>query len=66
MKDSRDSIDHDGVELFSLDEARTQAVVASGEALKDLSGLFWKSGAWRMWVTDESGATVCTLTFAAE
>ncbi len=66
VKDSRDSIDRDRVELPNLDDARMQAVIAAGEALKDLDGEFRKSAGWRMWVTDESGATVCALTFAAE
>ena len=66
VKDSRESIDRDGVELPGIDEARTQAVIAAGEALKDLDGEFWKSAGWRMWVTDESGATVCELSFAAK
>jgi hypothetical protein len=46
-------------------EARVQAVVAAGEALEDLDGKFWDGTDWRMWVTDESGATVCKLTFSA-
>ncbi len=41
-------------------------MIVAGEMLKDLDGKFWRSPLWRMWVTDESGATVCGLTFAAE
>ncbi len=66
VRDSSEFIDREGIELPSLKEARTQAVIAAGEALKDLDGQFWEAAEWRMWVTDESGATVCTLSFAAE
>ena len=38
-----------------------QLIIASGEALKDLGGKFWQSTEWRMWATDESGATVSAL-----
>jgi hypothetical protein len=57
-------LDHDGVEFPSLQEARAQAVVAAGEAIKDLGETFWRTEAWHMSVTDESGATVCTLDVA--
>jgi hypothetical protein len=63
VRDSSEHIDEDGVELPSLDEARSQAVVAAGEALRDLDGKFWNGEDWRMWVNDETGATVCTLRF---
>jgi hypothetical protein len=67
VHDSSDFLDSEGVELPDLvDAARTQAVIAAGEALKDLDGKFWKSPDWRMWVTDEAGETVCTLTFSAQ
>ena len=39
LKDGHEHLDRDGVELSGLDEVRTQAVIASGEALKDLGGL---------------------------
>ena len=64
VKDSAVSLDDDGVEFSSLSEARAQAVVAAGEAIRDLGGQFWPSEAWHMWVTDETGATVCTLDFS--
>jgi hypothetical protein len=66
LRDSSEFIDHEGVDLPSIDEARAQAVVAAGEALRDLDGRFWQSGEWRMWVTNENGATVFTLKFSAE
>lgn len=66
IHDGSDYIDQDGVELSGLDEAREQAVVAAGEALKDLDGKFWTNADWRLWVTDEAGATVCSLRLLAE
>ena len=64
VHDSADSPDRDGVELADAREARAQAVVACGEALRDLDGRFWNSADWRMHVTDENGATICVLTFS--
>jgi hypothetical protein len=64
VHDGKDCPDHDGVELASLGEVRAQAVIACGEALKDLDGAFWESREWRMQVVDERGATVCVLTLS--
>ena len=38
VDDGRDIPDQEGVELAGPDEARAQAVIACGEALKDLYG----------------------------
>jgi hypothetical protein len=57
---------HEGVDLAGVDEARAQAVIASGEALRDYGAKFWDGTEWRMWVTDRAGATVCALRFSAE
>ena len=64
VRDGTDFPDHDGIELTSDDEARTQAVIASGEALRDAGNRFWNSGEWEMLVTDITGATICTLKFS--
>ena len=66
VRDGRDFIDDEGHELPSLDEAREQAVVAAGEAIRDLGKRFWAGEEWQMQVTDESGATVCSLSFSAK
>lgn len=66
FQDGHEVLDHDGVELRDVAEARAQAVVVSGEALKDHGAQFWTGEEWRMWVTDEAGATVCALRFTAE
>lgn len=66
LKDGTTHMDQDGVELVGADEAREAAIIHSGEVLKDLGAKFWKSPEWRMWVTDEAGATVCGLRFSVE
>jgi hypothetical protein len=66
FKDGSTFLDEDGIELAGLQEARAQAVVASGEMIRDYAHNFWTGEEWRMWVTDEAGATVCALRFAAE
>ena len=43
------------------DDAREQAVIAAGEALRDTGRRFWKERGWRMWVVNESGETVCEI-----
>jgi hypothetical protein len=59
-------IDKEGTVLSDVEEAREQAVVAAGEAIKDMGSRFWAGEVWEMNVTDESGATVCALSFTAK
>ncbi len=66
LKDGTTHTDEGGVELSGPDEAREAAVVNSGEVLRDLGAKFWTSDEWRLWVTDESGATLCSLRFTSE
>ena len=66
VRDSVELLDTEGVELANPEMARSAAIRAAGEALRDLGGKFWEAPEWRMWVTDESGATVCALTFKPE
>ena len=66
VNDSAEMLDSEGVELRGPDQAGAMAIVASGEALKDLGRRFWANPEWRMWVTDENGAKVCSLTISAE
>ena len=64
FKDGELLLDQDGVELAGLDAARTQAVVASGEMLKDRGGKFW-DGAELAHVGDRRNRRhgVCTSIF---
>jgi hypothetical protein len=66
LKDGTTRMDEEGIELAGHDEARAAAVINSGEVLKDLGAKFWTEAEWRLWVTDEAGATVCALRFTAE
>ena len=66
VHDSISIPDDEGVELRDADDARNQAVVAAGEALRDAGRKFWNSGEWTMHVVDEAGETVCRLRFSAE
>lgn len=66
VHDGQDFPDLDGTELDGPEQARKQAVTAAGEARKDSGLKFWNHGEWRMHVVDESGATVCALSFSAE
>ena len=40
--------DDEGVVLPGMKEARSQAVIAAGELLKDADGEFWDKPEWRM------------------
>jgi hypothetical protein len=64
VHDSAEFIDDTGVELTGRDAACATATAAAGEALRELDPTFWTRPEWRMWVTDESGATVCSLSFS--
>jgi hypothetical protein len=61
VRDGHDILDEDGIELSGPDDAREQAVIAVGEALRDTGRRFWKEREWRMWVVNESGETVCDI-----
>lgn len=56
------SSDKGGTVLPGPEEARSAAVVAAGEMLRDADGKFWGAPEWQMHVSDEQGTTVCTLT----
>lgn len=64
--DGQEYRDTEGTELAGVEEARMEAIVVSGEMLKDHSREFWNEGEWRLHVTNEAGATVCALRFSAE
>ena len=66
VRDSAEIIDRDGVDCAGIEEARAMALKAAAESLRDLGGKFWNAPEWRMWVTDESGETVCSLSFSAD
>jgi hypothetical protein len=66
FRNGKELLDDEGVEFASAADARAEAVGAAGESLKDAGGRFWEAAEWRMWVTDEVGATVCSLRCSAD
>ena len=42
--DGKEIIDNEGTMLAGVDEARAEAIVVSGEMLRDLGGKFWGNG----------------------
>lgn len=50
--DGVEMLDDTGTELSGPDEARAEAIVLSGEMLKDLGGKFWSNGKWQVRVED--------------
>ena len=55
-----------GTEFPSAADARNHAVVAAGEALKEMDGKFWNTRQWSMLVLDETEAAVCRLRVLAD
>ncbi len=53
--------DEEGTDLTGPEQARAAAVTLAGEMLQDVDGAFWDGPEWRLHVTDDEGATVCTL-----
>jgi hypothetical protein len=66
VHDGKDTPDVEGTELSSPQEARDKAVIACGEALKDLDGDFWESREWTMTVKDWRGSVLCELKFSGK
>ena len=46
--DGKEIIDNEGTVLAGVDEARAEAIVVSGEMLRDLGGKFWGNGQWQI------------------
>ena len=65
-RDGAEHIDRDGVELPGAGAAKLLALSTSGEAIRDLGAKFWAHPEWQTWVTDESGATLCSFTFSLD
>jgi hypothetical protein len=66
VHDGKDLPDNEGIELAGQEEAQRQAIITAGEMLKEAERKFLAGDVWEMRVTDDGGATVCRLTFAAE
>ena len=59
--DGRFIPDEVGTELPDIVAARSAAVIATGEAIRDLGGKFWDNSDWRMDVADKQGKVLFTL-----
>ena len=46
--DGKEMLDTVGTVLAGEAEARAEAIVVSGEMLKDLGGAFWNNGQWQV------------------
>ena len=57
--------DAEGTELLDVYTAQAQAIVLSGELLRDMGGEFWNGTEWRMEVADEQGRVLFILRFSA-
>jgi hypothetical protein len=64
--DGREIIDHEGIELPGLGEARVEAIQTAGAILRDEGDKFWNGTEWHMNVTDAAGQPVLKLRFSAE
>ena len=66
VRNGKDLPDTEGSELPDLNAARTEAIKASGEMLRDNKGGadFWSGHDWTMTVVDDKGGTILTLRFA--
>ena len=65
VHDIEDHRDLEGVEFATVDEARAEAVRATGELLKDRSREIWAGDVCKMAVKDENDITVCELMFSS-
>lgn len=53
--------DPDGTELPDLDAARTEAVLYAAQSIRDRPDYVWRGRDFRVEVTDEGGALLCTI-----
>jgi hypothetical protein len=64
VRDGTTTLDDTGFECATSEQVRTEALRAAGETLKELGSDFWDHPHWTMWVEDEAGGTVLTLSFS--
>jgi|SRR5215218_1978750 len=70
VKDGKEILDQEGVELLDLSGVKEEAIKASAELLGGLhEEEFWNGEPWKLWVTDKpngAGTTLLTLIFTAQ
>jgi hypothetical protein len=66
VHDGSSTIDSEGTELPDIFAAQEQAILLSGELLREMGGKFWNGEEWSLEVTDEAGRILFILRFSAE
>jgi hypothetical protein len=66
VHDGSSTRDGEGTELPDIYAAQEQAILLSGELLREVGGKFWDGETWSLEVTDEAGRTLFILRFSAE
>jgi hypothetical protein len=70
VRDGKEMLDQEGVELLDLSAVKEEAVKASAELLEGLDQEeFWNGEPWKLWVTDKpngAGNTLLSLIFTAQ
>lgn len=61
IRDGRDLLDADGIDLVNEAAAQVEAVRLAGEVLKDEAAHVIQTSAWSLDVADEMGRVVCEL-----
>jgi hypothetical protein len=64
--DGHEMRDTEGTVFAGEADARAEAIVLSGEMLKELGGTSWTNAEWQVRVEDEAGNKVCGFTFSAD
>ncbi len=65
LADGHVSLDQEGSEVVSLEQARIEAVIYAASLLKDKPEEVWAGGNWRVEVVDERGKLVFTVVVLA-
>jgi hypothetical protein len=63
VHDGEELPDAEGTQLGGVEEAKGQAIIFAGEAIRELGHKFWSGVTWAVEVSDESGETLFTLKF---
>jgi hypothetical protein len=66
VHDGSSARDSEGTELPDIYAAQEQAILLSGELLREVGGKFWDGETWSLEVTDEAGRILFILRFSAE
>ena len=66
VHDGSSTLDSEGTELPDIFAAQEEAILLSGELLREMGGKFWNGEEWSLEVTDEAGRILFILRFSAE